>query len=141
MTYTFWKPLPLSLNLEERIESMFAELIHEPWRSTALDQIWQPAIDIYETDDAYIVEADLPGVSPENIHVEIAGQWVTISGKRDSATLVPSARGLRLERSRGRFVRKFYLNEPIDLQAVESRHTDGIYQLRLPKQRPRQEGE
>jgi HSP20 family protein len=128
-----WKPLRRLSDLREQLEETFAELLHEPWRSTEGQEVWQPAIDIYETSDAYLVEADLPGVRPEDVEVRLQGRFLTICGSRQSDVTQRHEKGVHVERRYGKFCRTFMLEHPVDAGAVESRCEDGIYRIRLPK--------
>ena len=67
------RPLRLSLDLDRRIDQVFSELIHEPWGCDFGAAAWQPAVDVYETGDAYLIEVDIPGVPPENVEVQVDG--------------------------------------------------------------------
>lgn len=131
-----WKPLRLSLDLESEIDRAFAELIDQPWGRSAAGQFWQPDIDVFETDDAYLIQADLPGVSVNDVEVQIEPGAVTISGTRRSANLFQSGHGIRLERRHGRFFRRFPLKHPVDADKVEVGHEEGIILIRLPKKQP-----
>ena len=128
-----WKPLWRPLDIESEIDRAFSELIHKPWGRQAGEAAWQPDIDIYETDKAYLIQADLPGVSPNDLEVLLEEEWVTISGTRGSATLVRSAHGVRLERQHGHFSRRFHLRHAVDKTAVEIQHKEGVVYIRLPK--------
>ncbi len=99
-----------------------------------------PAVNLYETSDAYLLSAELPGVGPDDIHVSLQGSTVTLEGERKRQA--PSeASPHRLERQTGTFRRSFELPLDIDADHVEARHEHGVLTLRLPKapeHRPRQ---
>ena len=80
------RPLRLVLDVDRHIDAAFEELIHAPWGCEVAGSIWQPAIDIYELNDAYVVEADLPGVLPERVEIAAVGRRLTLSGTRDTVT-------------------------------------------------------
>ena len=63
-----WKPIRLR-NLEQQIDQAFDELIHGQWGLCPPSGNWQPEIDIFETPDFYLVEADVPGVDPDEIRL------------------------------------------------------------------------
>jgi len=62
-------------------------------------QAWAPLADLRETDDAYVVEMDLPGVKKDEIHVEIEGNEVTISAETQRSTPAEGEKWLRVERT------------------------------------------
>ena len=101
-----------------------------------------PAVNLYETGDAFVLTAELPGVRKEDIHIGLEGSTVTLHGERridyptDEKTSVH-----RIERQSGSFRRAFELPVPIEADKVEAVHRTGVLMLRLPKapeHRPRQ---
>jgi HSP20 family protein len=130
-----WKLIRLR-NLEQQIDQAFDELIHRPWGLDSSASPWQPEIDLYETPEAYLVEADVPGVPAEGIHVEIDRHSLTISGSRRSARIEQSAQGICLERRKGSFYRRFTLQQAVDPEQVETMSHEGILTIRIPKQQP-----
>lgn len=129
------RPLRLSLDLDRRIEEAFEELIHVPWGRELSETIWQPAIDIYETEEAYLVEADLPGVPPERVEVRVEGARLTLVGTRESVTsgLSPTGRTILLERRQGNFNRTIEFEHPIDTDRVETTFAQGTLRIHLLK--------
>jgi HSP20 family protein len=128
-----FKPLRLALDLERRIEEAFSKLIHEPWGKALASRLWQPAIDVYETDDAYFIEADLPGVAPNSVEIRLEGDRLSICGRRQSMAWAQSGRMLRLERASGEFCRVLELEHPVDCDRIEKQYEQGIFRARLPK--------
>ncbi|MFQ5730390.1 MAG: Hsp20/alpha crystallin family protein [Planctomycetaceae bacterium] len=127
-----WKPIRLPGNLEQQIDQAFDELIRRRWGMGPASS-WQPEIDVYETADAYLVEADVPGVMPEDIRVDVDGHSLTISGLRRTATVEQSAHSVRVERRQGRFSRRFHLEHSVDPTRVKRTHTEGTLHLVIPK--------
>jgi HSP20 family protein len=93
-----------------------------------------PAVNLYETADAYMLTAELPGVESDDVHVSLHGSTVTVSGERkiDYATQKDASLHRR-ERQGGSFRRAFQLPVAIDGDKVEATHTNGVLMLRLPK--------
>lgn len=99
-----------------------------------------PAVNLYETDDAYVLTAELPGVAPDALEVSLEGSTVTLGGER-KALSEEGASVHRSERPAGTFRRAIDLPVPIDGEKVEAVHRHGVLTLRLPKaaeHRPRQ---
>lgn len=97
----------------------------------------QIKIDVKETPEAYAVEAEVPGVSREDIHVTIDGPVVTLRAEikqQDSQT--DGAKLLRSERFYGAVSRSFQLPQDIDNAASKARYENGVLQLTLPKKLP-----
>ena len=80
-----------------------------------------PAVDIYETDDALVVLADMPGVAEQDLQVEITGDILTLEGMTDRQGAATA------------YYRQFKLSERIDTGAGEAALKDGVLSLRLPK--------
>jgi HSP20 family protein len=117
------------------IEQTFARLIHEPWGRTTTE--WAPAIDVFETDDAYLVAIEIPGVPPDAVEINVDGPCLTISGERRSVRVTQSGRVVRLERTQGRFSRTVRLEHQVDSKRMELRSEHGVLYARLPKTAPR----
>lgn len=99
-----------------------------------------PAVNLYETDEAYVLTAELPGLAPEDLDISLEGSTVTLSGERKAAP-EEGASVHRRERPTGAFRRAFDLPVPIVGDRVEAVHRNGVLTLKLPKapeHRPRQ---
>jgi len=94
---------------------------------------WVPPMDVYEFDNNYVLNAELPGVEPRDIKIDFSGLEITIRGKREVETDCGNESYHRLEGHRGRFHRTFSLPEPIDRSRVEITLKDGILRVVLPK--------
>ena len=94
--------------------------------------------DIRETENAYILEADLPGFAREDIHAEIKDGYLTIRAEHKSETEDKNETYLRRERSYGSFSRTFDL-DGIDAEAITASFKDGVLTLELPKLTPKAE--
>ena len=94
-------------------------------------------VDVKETNDAYTVHAELPGVKKEDIAIEVDGDSVTIAAevKRESEAK-EGERVLRSERFYGKTERRFALPAEVDEAKVEARFADGVLELALPKKAP-----
>ena len=99
-------------------------------------QLWLPAIDLYETETAFVIEADLPGVHQENVDIQFDRGTLTISGTR-AATLPSQDNGqLRVfsgERLSGGFSRSIRLPEHVDAEHIEAAYAHGVLSLKVPK--------
>lgn len=120
-------------NLQHEIDEAFAALIERPWGRTWPSVTGWPAVDLYESDDVYILLADLPGVAPEDVELHVKEREVMFCGLRWSASSARQGREVIVERSCGRFCRRFLLKDPVDNQRVEQGYENGVYWARLPK--------
>ena len=90
--------------------------------------------DVRESAEAYTVNAELPGVKKEDIHVEVEGNEVTISAEtRRDAEQKDGAKWLRTERFYGKSARRFALPQDLDQSKVAAKFIDGVLELTLPK--------
>jgi HSP20 family protein len=99
-----------------------------------------PALNLYETDDAFVLTAEIPGIAPEELEISLEGSTVMLRGERKLAS-EEGASVHRSERTSGAFRRALDLPVPIDGEKVEATHRHGVLTLRLPKapeHRPRQ---
>ena len=112
------------------IHTMFDEMIHRPWGAVR----WNPAVDIREDKDAFIIEMDLPGVKTEDVRVLVEGQILTIEGQRQ-LTQCDEVTTHLCERPDGRFVRTFEFDGSIENRKIESRWHEGVLTVAVPKAR------
>jgi HSP20 family protein len=111
---------------------MFDEMIHRPWGAVH----WNPAVDIREDKDAFIIEMDLPGVKAEEVQVLVEGQILAIEGQRQLGQCDEVTTHL-CERPDGRFVRTFEFDGNIENRKIESRWHEGVLTVTVPKSRNR----
>jgi HSP20 family protein len=94
---------------------------------------WVPAVDLYETGDEVVIEADLPGVDPGAIDLTVDGRVLTLRGEKPGcAGGEGSARGVR-ERRFGPFLRQVMLPSEVEITAVNAQARNGVLTVRLPK--------
>jgi len=132
MTSSDWLPIRGFPDLEREIEEAFGALIDEPWGRTARSE-WTPAVDIDETQDAYVVTVDVPGVCANDIELHVRPQEIEIRGSRTSSRSIATATRVHTERVSGKFRRTFRLDEPVDPRSAECECEDGVYQIRVRK--------
>jgi HSP20 family protein len=94
---------------------------------------WSPPIDIYETDDSFVVTVEIPGVEGNDVRVEVSGSELSVSGNRGFDAVCSKESYHRLEGVRGRFRRSFSLPEPLDSARVTANLKDGVLRVVLPK--------
>ncbi|HKK53857.1 MAG TPA: Hsp20/alpha crystallin family protein [Myxococcota bacterium] len=128
-----WPTTPWASVLDEFFRSMDSG----PGRPGALAQGARgvyPPVNLYETEEGYVLTAEIPGVVSEDLHVSLEGSTVTISGERK-----PEHEGMegaslhRRERQVGSFRRSFELPTEIDQDNVEAVHRHGVLMLRIPR--------
>ncbi len=94
---------------------------------------WAPAVDLQETDQAYILKADLPGMKKEDISVSVEEGVVTLRGERNQEETKEDSGFHRVERRYGSFQRAFRIPGGVDAEKVAAHYRDGVLELTLPK--------
>jgi HSP20 family protein len=121
VAFTRWDPFRDLLALQEQIGQIVGT--DAPG--------WTPPVDLYETGGAFVLTAELPGLTREDIDIHAEETRIVIRGER--AGHVPCEQYHRVERGHGRFSRAFLLPEPIDVEAVTADLKDGLLTITIPK--------
>jgi len=100
--------------------------------NTHAGPVYTPAVDIFETDNAITVLADMPGVEPSNLTIDLRESILTLVGRVTSSETTKESFVLR-EHASGTFMRQFTLSETIDQARIDAKLTDGVLRLELPK--------
>jgi len=122
--------------IQDRINSLFEQALlpadyEERDGGLGLPGTWAPAVDVLETEDSYLLFAELPGVAREDIDLKVQDRRLELSGRRQS--LGESRNFLRMERSYGPFRRAFDLGVPVDTDSITASFERGILQVAIPK--------
>lgn len=102
--------------------------------------VYSPAVDIFESDDKISLLADMPGVKPDNLKIDLRDNTLTLSGRVESGP-TSGETDILTEYESGTYFRQFTLSEMIDQAKIDAKLSDGVLRLELPKlerARPRQ---
>ena len=113
--------------------SLFDQLRREMDTSLATSD-WVPAVDIKENDDHFMIVADIPGVAPEDIEVQMENGMLTIKGERETEKTEEKDDFKRIERSFGSFYRRFSLPENANPDSIEAKSNNGVLEITIGKQ-------
>lgn len=94
---------------------------------------WTPSADIQETDNAYLIKAEIPGVKKEDVKVTVEDGVLTIRGERKAEREETGKKFHRIERSYGSFLRSFRMPDGVDEAAAKAEFKDGMLNVTLPK--------
>ncbi len=94
---------------------------------------WRPAADIRETEEAFLVEAELPGIAKDDVTVTFEDGVLSLSGERKFEEESGEGTLRRVERSYGSFTRSFRLPREVDAEAVTAAYADGVLTVTIPK--------
>ncbi|MEM1264153.1 MAG: Hsp20/alpha crystallin family protein [Pseudomonadota bacterium] len=95
---------------------------------------WIPAVDVAELDDRFVLRADVPGVDPAAIDINMDGGVLTIAGERVSEDASEHDGAQRLERRAGKFFRRFQLPKTVDADNISAKSAHGVLEVSIPKQ-------
>ncbi len=116
------------------VDRLFDEMIHRRWgRRPDRPQAWAPQLDLYETKTAFVLEADLPGVSKQSIAVEVKNGELVLRGIRSVSHTGRGENVFRQERHSGRFVRRVRLPAPVNPDRLRATFRNGVLRVSLPK--------
>jgi HSP20 family protein len=136
MTIVRWEPLREFSTLQNEMNRLFNTVFDAPQgggNSSGAMRRWMPAMDLLETDDQFVLRADLPGLSEEDVSIELEDTTLTISGQRKSEHDQRSEGAYRVERAFGAFSRSLTLPQGIDPDAVAAAFDKGVLEVRIPK--------
>lgn len=127
------RTLSFPLSLADEVDRLFNEIIHRPWGIERGFEGWSPSVDLYETSEALILEADLPGVKIEDIKVEVEGDELMLQGRRSHRRNHSDGRFHFQERAFGEFERRMTLPESVDKERIKAEFSNGVLRVTLPK--------
>jgi HSP20 family protein len=128
------EPAPLQTELNRLFYSLFDTPTH-PARGRGASPLhrWIPAVDLVENDDHYTLRADLPGLSQDDVNVELDGNVLTVSGERKSEREERRQGYYRLERASGSFSRSLRVPDGVDANAITANFENGVLEVKVPK--------
>jgi HSP20 family protein len=135
MALVRWDPARELDTLQGEMNRLFSSFFDTP-RTTgngASARRWIPAMDLVETEDHFVLKADLPGVAESDVKIELESNVLTIAGERKTQHEAKKDGYYRLERSTGTFSRALTLPEGIDSGAVTANFDNGVLEVRIPK--------
>ena len=125
------------------VRGEFDRLFDQLWKTGFLgsaprvfETMWSPSVDFSENEKEYIVRLEAPGVPKDDLDVNVEGQTLTLTGRRDFEKEEKTEEYFWREREAGRFVRTLQLPMAIDKAKVAATYQDGIMTVRLPKTEP-----
>jgi len=135
MTIVKWDPFRNVAALQDRINRIFDESFT---RTDDVDDdismcAWKPTVDIYETDEAIILKAELPGIKKEDVSVEINDNVLTLKGERVEDKEIKEGNYFRKERCFGTFSRAFNLQYRVQPDKIKAKFKDGVLEIEIPK--------
>jgi HSP20 family protein len=94
---------------------------------------WVPAMDLVETEDHFVLKADLPGLEPSEVNIEVDDNVLTVSGERKIEHETKKEGFYRVERASGQFRRSLTLPDGVDPEQIAAEFSHGVLEIRIPK--------
>ena len=130
MSIIRYEPWSLLNQLQKELERSYEQQSGEGSISTAE---WTPAVDIKEETDKFIVHADIPGVKPEDIEVNMEAGVLTVKGEKKTESKTEKDGYKRVERTQGSFYRRFSLPDSANSDAISAKCKHGVLEITIPK--------
>jgi len=130
-----WEPYRDMISLRDAVNTLFQDSVVRPSTLLATNggQMLTVPLDVRETPEAFIVEASVPGIKPEDVQITIHGDTLTIQGEVQGEQERQGETWHVRERRRGAFRRTISLNVPVDADKAAANHENGVLTLTLPK--------
>ena len=125
-TLTRWEPFAELGEFRARFDRMFEEWLD------GRERAWMPPIDVVREDGHLVVRADLPGMKPEEVKIEVENDILTVTGEHRESTEKKDHDYVRRERRYGSFRRSMPLPAGVDAKKIEAKTHDGVVEVTIP---------
>jgi len=131
-------PITVMRKFSEELDRLFEDFGGRGWLTPMLDKAdlpeapWSPQVEIFERDDELVLRADLPGLTKDDVNVEIANDGITIEGERRHERDEKGKGYFRSERSYGKFYRRVPMPEGAKAEDANASFTNGVLEITLP---------
>ena len=137
MALVRWEPVRELTSLQTEMNRLFNTFFDTPsggggGNGGALRR-WLPPMDLVETEDHFVLRADLPGLSEEDVSIELEDSVLTVAGERKTEHEDKKEGFYRMERSFGQFRRSLTLPEGVDADGITASFDKGVLEVRIPK--------
>ena len=127
---TRWNPVRDVITMREAMDRMFEDTFG---RNREFRQVFPLPIDATVNEDAVVLRTDVPGVKPEDVHITLEGDTLTIKGEFKNEADKNGQNYLMRERVSGKFERTLTINTPINPDNIEAKFENGLLTITLPK--------
>ena len=141
MNLVTYDPFREMRSLQDEVNRLFSTSFNRSGDSELTRGAWNPSVDIYENKDQIVLEAELPGMKPEDVNISVENNVLTIHGERKFEKKDEKDNFHRVERSYGSFTRSFTLPPTVSSEAADAVFENGVLRLTLAKReeaKPRQ---
>ncbi len=130
-----WEPVRELNTIQSEMNRLFNTFFDAPapGNGAPVSRRWIPAMDLVESEDDFVLRADLPGLSEGDVNIELEDNVLTISGERKAEHEERKEGYYRVERASGSFSRSLTLPEGVDPEKVQANFDRGVLEVRIPK--------
>ena len=123
-----WDPFREMTGMQDQVDRLWRGLLEGRRQES-----WLPAVDVFDTKEAVVLKAELAGMKPEEIEIEVEDNVLTIKGERRFEEKVDEERYYRVERRFGSFQRSLALPQGVRADEIDAAYDDGILTVTVPK--------
>ena len=131
MTIVRWEPFREISSLQSEMNRLFNAAFDTP--AAGGSRRWAPPMDLLETDEQFVLRADLPGMGESDVNIELEDNVLTVSGERQAEHEEKGEGFHRVERAFGSFSRSLTLPKGVDPEGVAAAFDRGVLEVRIPK--------
>jgi HSP20 family protein len=128
-----WEPFRELSSLQTEMNRLFNAAFDTQGNGPSTARRWTPAMDLLETEDEFVLRADLPGMAESDVSIELEDNVLTLSGERKTEHEDKREGFYRMERAFGSFSRALTLPKGVDPEAVTAAFDRGVLEVRIPK--------
>ena len=133
-----WEPVRELNTIQSEMNRLFNTFFDTPTGNGGSQlRRWVPAMDLVEVENAFVLRADLPGLSEQDVNIEVEDNVLTVSGERKAEHEERKEGYYRVERASGSFRRSLTLPEGVDPESVSANFEHGVLEIRIPKPQQR----
>ena len=129
---TRWNPFNELTRLQREMNDLFDTRMSRS-EDPKVEQGWRPAVDIFEDSELFVLTAELPGLTSQDVEVKMEDQQLSIRGERKLEHEDKRDGYHRIERTYGRFMRTFSLPNTVESEKIEASYKNGLLQILIPK--------
>ena len=128
-----WDPFRDLMSIQNELNRLFGRTYGGEAGPPAATGAWVPPLDVYDTNEHFVVTMDLPGIEPDSVDVTVEDSTLTVSGSREVSSEMQEENYLRVERRYGQFSRSLSLPPSADPTRIEARFDKGVLTIQVPK--------
>ncbi len=130
---TRYTPTRTLRDLQREVDDIFDQFFGRTRGDGSSSAVWAPQTDLSETDDAFRIRLDVPGLEKDDININLQNNTLTVSGSRSSERTEEEEEYVRVERAFGNFHRTFTLPDAVDAENIEAAYDSGVLTIHVPK--------